>query len=140
MFRAPVALALLLAAALPAAAQDQGGLRRHDPSAMLGQIEANRGCPMANTTVAFATNRAFMPGMGAQQQMAAAGGGCRPLVSTQVVGGVNLALGPGTTANQAVGATGQRGALATTTFTRGANVAYGAGSSANQRLYNQLGR
>lgn len=139
MIRAPVALAILLAA-LPAAAQDQGGLHRRDPSVMLGQIESNRGCPMTNTSVTFGTNRAFMPGSGTQQQIGSTSGGCKPLVSTQVVGGVNLALGAGTTANQAVTANGQRGALATTTFTRGANVAYGAGSSANQRLLNQLGR
>jgi hypothetical protein len=66
--------------------------------------------------------------------------GCRPLVSTQVVTGVNLALGRNSSAGQSITAQGPRGALGTTTYTRGYNVGYGAQSSATQRLFNQTGR
>jgi hypothetical protein len=68
------------------------------------------------------------------------GGGCRPLVTTQVAAGVNLAFGRGSSAGQTIDAQGQRGALATTTFTRGVNAAVGARSSATQRILNQVGR
>jgi hypothetical protein len=138
-------VAALLIAALPAAAQESGGLRpynSHNSLATLDQINANRGCPMSSTSVNFGVNKAMGPGSLAQQQMASrsGGGGCRPLVSTQVVGGVNLALGPNSSADQSVAAKGPKGVLATTTFTRGANIAYGAGSSAGQRLLNLTGR
>ena len=62
--------------------------------------------------------------------------GCRPLVSTQVAAGVNLALGGGSQAGQSLNVQGQRGALATTTFTRGVNLSVGAGSVAAQRIQN----
>jgi hypothetical protein len=67
-------------------------------------------------------------------------GGCHPLVSTQVVTGVNMSLGRNSNAGQTITAQGPRGALATTTYTRGYNYGYGAMSSANQRITNQTGR
>jgi hypothetical protein len=84
-------------------------------------------------------------GSSAQQQLGTFGSGggsagCRPLVSTQVVTGANLALGRGSTAGQTITAQGMGGVLATNTYTRGYNLGYGAASSANQRLYNQTGR
>jgi len=136
-------VAALLIAALPAAAQESGGLRPYNSLSTLAQIDANRGCPMSSTSVNFGVNKAMGAGSLAQQQMgthSGGGGGCRPLVSTQVVGGVNLALGPNSTAGQSVAAKGPKGVLATTTYTRGANIAYGAGSSASQRLLNLTGR
>jgi hypothetical protein len=65
--------------------------------------------------------------------------GCRPLISTQVVAGANLALGRGSSAGQSIIAHGPSGVLATNTYTRGYNLGYGALSSANQRLSNQTG-
>ena len=130
-----------------AAAQERGGLRLRGPAATLDQIEANRGCPLSNTSVTFGVNRAFGNGSAAQQQLGtlnppgrAGRGGCRPLVTTQVAGGVNLALGRGSSAGQTIEAQGQRGALATTTFSRGFNAAVGARSAASQRILNQVGR
>lgn len=142
MLRIPFA-ALILAVALPAAAQDSGGLRARQPNATLNQIEANRGCPMSSTDVTVGVNKATGNRSSAQQKLATNGGGspdCRPLVSTQVVTGVNLGTGRGSSAGQTIEATGQQGALATTTFTRGANAAVGAGATANQRLSNQTVR
>ena len=65
--------------------------------------------------------------------------GCRPLVSTQVAAGFNLALGRGSQAGQTIDAQGPRGALATNTFSRGFNAAVGARSTATQRILNQVG-
>ena len=52
---------------------------------------------MSMTTVTAGVNKAFGTGSSSQQQLGTtrSGGssGCRPLVSTQVAGGVNLALG-----------------------------------------------
>ncbi len=143
MLRVSMAAIALLAAALPAAAQDRGGVHRRDPAAMLDLIDANRGCPMSVTGVTVGVNKATGNGSSSQQQLGSMGGGssgCHPLVSTQVVTGVNLALGRGSTAGQTIDAQGPRGALSTTTFTRGYNVGYGAQSTANQRLFNQIGR
>jgi hypothetical protein len=135
---------LFLAAAVPAAAQDSGGVQLRDPAATLGQIDANRGCPMSATSVTVGVNKATGNGSAAQQKLTTAGGGgpagCHPLVSTQVVTGVNLGLGRGSSAGQTIDATGPKGALATTTFTRGNNVGFGASSTANQRISNQTGR
>ncbi len=143
MLRTPLII-LALVAALPAAAQERGGVHMRGPSAVLGEIDANRGCPLSATSVTVGLNKATGTGSSAQQQLATQGGGgpsgCRPLVSTQVVTGVNLALGRGSSAGQAVTAQGPRGALATTTYTRGYNVGYGAASSANQRILNQIRR
>jgi hypothetical protein len=144
MFRATL-VAVALISALPAAAQDVGGVRMRDPARLLGQIEANRGCPLSNTSVTVGVNRALSRGSAAQQQLAAAqpsGGssGCHPLVSTRVVAGVNLALGRGSSADQTIESKGPRGVLATTSYTRGVNIGYGALSSANQRLINQAVR
>jgi hypothetical protein len=143
MLRASLA-AIALLAALPAAAQDSGGVSRRNPYAVLGQIDANRGCPMSSTNVTVGINRATAMGSSSQQQIGTQNGGgssgCRPLVSTQVVTGVNLALGRGSSAGQTIDAQGPRGALSTTTFTRGYNLGYGALSTANQRLSNQTGR
>ena len=136
-----VVLALL--AAVPAVAQEQGGVPMRG-LAELGQIDANRGCPMAATSVTVGVNRASGMGSSAQQQLGTFGGGaasgCRPLVSTQVVAGANLALGRGSNAGQSISASGPGGVLATGTYTRGYNFGYGAMSSANQRLLNQTAR
>jgi hypothetical protein len=143
MLRASLTVLALLAA-LPAAAQERGGVRMRDPTATLNKIEANRGCPMSATSVTVGLNKATGKGASAQQQLATAGGGdpsgCHPLVSTQVVAGVNMALGRGSSAGQTITAQGPRGTLATTTYTRGYNYGYGAMSSANQRILNQTGR
>jgi hypothetical protein len=143
MLRAPLVVLALLAA-LPAAAQERGGVSMRDPMAVVDKIDANRGCPMSATSVTVGMNKSTGTGSSAQQQLATSQGvassGCRPLVTTQVVTGVNLALGRGSSAGQAITAQGQRGALGTTTYTRGYNVGYGAMSTANQRLINQTGR
>jgi hypothetical protein len=131
-------------AALPAAAQERGGVPMRNPTAILGQIDANRGCPMSATSVTVGRNKATGTGSSAQQQLATLSGGdpsgCRPLVSTQVVAGVNLGLGRGSSAGQTITAQGPNGVLATTTYSRGYNLGYGAGSSANQRIFNQTVR
>lgn len=137
--------ALLIAAALPAVAQESGGIpMRNSQFNELGQIEANQsqGCPMSATSVTVGLNKATGMGSAAQQQLLTQNGGasgCRPLVSTQVVTGVNLALGHNSTAGQTVGAIGLSGALATETFTRGVNLGFGGGSNANQRIFNLTG-
>jgi hypothetical protein len=143
MLRASLA-AIALLAALPAAAQDRGGIHRRDSTEVLDQIDANRGCQLSTTSVTVGVNKATQRGSSAQQQIGSSSGGgssgCRPLVSTQVVTGVNLALGRSSSAGQTIDAQGPRGALSTTTFTRGYNYSYGASSTANQRLVNQTGR
>jgi hypothetical protein len=143
MFRA-ISAALILTAGLPAAAQDSGGVRTRDPNAVLSQLDANRGCRMTSTSVTVGVNKATGTASAARQKMATMGGAgpsnCRPLVSTQVVTGVNMGVARGSGATQTIDATGPRGALATTTYTRGYNTAYGASSTANQRLFNQTGR
>jgi hypothetical protein len=140
MIRASLA-ALALTAALPAAAQDSGGLPLRQQNVTLNEIEANRGCPLSSTSVTAGVNKSTGNGSSAQQRLATVNGGkqsgCTPLVDTQVVTGINLGLGNGSNAGQSIDATGQRGALATTTFTRGVNAGVGAGSTANQRLSNQ---
>jgi hypothetical protein len=142
-------LALLaIAAALPAAAQDSGGLRlRSNPLATLDQIDADtsRGCALSSTSVTVGVNKAFGIGSSATQQLGTFAGsagksGCRPLVSTQVAAGVNLALGGGSQAGQSINVQGQRGSLATTTFTRGVNLSVGGGSVATQRIQNLTSR
>jgi hypothetical protein len=143
MIRAPfVALALL--AAVPAAAQESGGVPMRQASPTLQQIEANRGCQLSATKVTVGVNKANGTGSSAQQRLATANGtqpaGCSPLVSTQVVTGVNLGLGRGSNAGQTIDATGQHGALGTNTYTRGVNAGVGASSIANQRIINQVGR
>jgi len=135
---------LALTAALPAAAQDSGGLRlRSNPLATLNQIDTDtsRGCALSSTSVTVGVNKAFGIGSSATQQLGTFAGsagtaGCRPLVSTQVAAGVNLALGGGSQAGQSINVQGQRGALATTTFTRGVNLSVGGGSVATQRIQN----
>jgi len=144
MLRVSVA-ALALLAALPAAAQDRGGMRMNNPYRELNQIQANQGCPFSMTTVTVGVNKAMGTGLSAQQQLGTVGGGggssgCRPLVSNQVVTGANLALGRGSSAGQSINAQGPGGVLATNKYTRGYNLGYGAWSTANQRLFNQTGR
>jgi hypothetical protein len=143
MLRASLA-ALALFAALPAAAQDSGGVPMRQSSVTLGKIEANRGCQMSATSVTVGVNKATGTGSSAQQRLATAPNGrqagCDPLVNTQVVTGVNLGLGRGSSAGQAIDATGSRGTVATTTFTRGVNAAVGGSSTANQRISNQITR
>jgi hypothetical protein len=130
-----------LVAALPAAAQDRGGLQLRGPSLTLSKIEANQaqGCPLSSTSVTVGVNRASGFGSSAQQRLGTVAGptnGCRPLVSTQVVAGVNLALAGRSNAGQSIAAQGPSGVLATETFTRGFNIGQGAFSTANQRLSN----
>ena len=135
---------LSLAVAVPAVAQERGGVPMRNQLSTLDAIEANQGCPMSSTSVTVGVNRSAGMGSLAQQQLGTYGGGggngCRPLVSTQVVAGVNMALGRGSGANQNITAQGPSGALSTNTYTRGYNYGYGAGSSANQRISNQTGR
>ena len=139
---------LAVTAALPAAAQESGGLRLgSNPFATLNQIDTDvsRGCALSSTSVTVGVNKAFGTGSSATQGLSTFAGsgsksGCRPLVSTQVAAGVNLALGGGSQAGQSINVQGQRGALATTTFTRGVNLSGGAGSVAAQRIQNLTGR
>jgi hypothetical protein len=142
-------LALLaITAALPAAAQESGGLRlRGNPIATLDQIDADvsRGCALSSTSVTVGVNKAFGIGSSATQQLGSFAGsasksGCRPLVSTQVAAGVNLALGGGSQAGQSINVQGQRGSLDTVQFTRGVNLGVGAGSVATQRIQNLTNR
>ena len=142
MRRASLAILALLSA-LPAAAQERGGVHMRDPTAVLDQIGANRGCPMSSTSVTVGLNRAMGARSVGQQQIgtsSASPTGCQPLVSTQVVTGVNMALGRGSQGDQSIAAQGPRGLLSTNTYTRGYNYGYGAMSSANQRILNQVGR
>ena len=107
---------LAITAALPAAAQESGGLRlRSNPLATLDQIDADasRGCALSSTSVTVGVNKAFGIGSSATQQLGTFAGpagksGCRPLVSTQVAAGVNLALGGGSQAGQSINVQGQR--------------------------------
>jgi hypothetical protein len=137
-------VALSLLAALPAAAQDTGGVHTRGALSELSQIQANSGCPLSTTSVTVGVNKTLGMQSSAQQHLATMGSGglsgCRPLVSTQVVAGANLALGDGSNAGQSITAQGPRGVLGTTTYTRGYNLGYGAGSTANQRLINQTSR
>jgi hypothetical protein len=141
MLRTPLVVLALLSA-VPAMAQERGGIQMRDPLAVVDKIDANRGCPMSATSVTVGVNKATGTGSSAQQGLATASNpsGCHPLVSTQVVAGVNLSLGRGSNAGQQITAQGPRGSLGTTTYTRGYNVGYGAMSTANQRLVNQTGR
>ncbi|MBX6744324.1 MAG: hypothetical protein IRY87_20000 [Acetobacteraceae bacterium] len=137
------AAALTLCAALPAMAQDHGGVRLRGPASVLDRIESvgRTGCPLSQTNVTFGVNRAFGAGSQARQQLGTdASGGCRPLVSTQVTAGVNLALGPRSRAEQSVESFAPRGLLATNNVARGVNIAAGARSAAGQRILSQTGR
>jgi hypothetical protein len=139
---------LAVTAALPAAAQESGGLRLgSNPFATLNQIDTDvsRGCALSSTSVTVGVNKAFGTGSSATQGLSTFAGsgsksGCRPLVSTQVAAGVNLGLGSGSQAAQAINVQGQRGALDTINFTRGINIGVGAGSVANQRIQNLSNR
>ena len=135
--------ALSLLAALPAMAQDRGGMHTNNAMNELEEIQANQGCSLSSTSVTVGVNKSTATGSSAQQQLSTFGGsgasGCRPLISTQVVTGANLALGRGASAGQSITAQGPSGVLATNTYTRGYNLGYGALSSANQRLINQTG-
>jgi len=139
-------LLLSVTAALPAAAQERGGLRLgSDPLATLDVIDANRGCLLSSTSVTVGVNKAFGTSSSATQRLGTmagptSSGGCRPLVSTQVAAGVNLALGSGSQAGQSINVQGQRGALDTIGFTRGVNLSVGAGSVAAQRIQNLTSR
>ena len=136
------AAALTLCAALPAAAQDFGGVRLRGPGAVLRGIEQvdRSGCRLSQTSVTFGVNRAFGADSTARQALSTNAGGCRPLVSTQVAAGVNLALGPRSTAEQSIDIRGPRGLLAPTTIGRGVNIAANARSAASQRIFAQTGR
>lgn len=137
------AAALALCAALPAQAQDAGGIRLRGPDAVLDRLDSfdRGGCRLSSTSVTLGVNRALNSGSQAQQQLATDGsGGCRPLVSTQAAVGVNLALGSRSRADQTIEATGPRGLLATNTLARGVNIAAGRQSGASQRILSQTGR
>jgi hypothetical protein len=145
MFHPRFALAAIaLLVALPAGAQEMGGVQFRDPGAILDRVDqVGSGCRLSNTSVTVGINRAFAPGSLANQQLATSSGtsgGCRPLVSTQVATGVNLALGRGSAAGQSINGQGPRGLLANTTFSRGFNFAVGSRSTAGQSILNQVGR
>jgi hypothetical protein len=133
---------LALLAALPASAQETGGMSLRGPAATLERIgQLQPGCALSQTSVTVGVNRASGSRAQARQGLiTAAPDGCRPLVSTQVVAGANLALGPGSNADQSIQAYGPRGLLSTNAYTRGYNLAAGSRSTAQQRLLNQIGR
>ena len=95
---------------------------------------------MSQTNVAIGVNRALAFGSTAQQQVVSKGGSCRPLVSTQVAAGVNLALGGGFLRRPVDHAQSPGGLLGTTNFSRGVNIAGGRGSAATQRILGITGR
>ena len=140
--RSFVFAALALFGTLPVSAQEVGGMPLRGPMAQLDRIEQLRpGCPLSQTSVTVGVNKAVAARSQARQGLLTANtGGCRPLVSTQVVAGVNLGLGPASSAGQSIQAFGPRGLLATTTYTRGVNLAAGPRSAAQQQLLNQVGR
>jgi hypothetical protein len=130
--------ALVLCAALPAAAQEFGGVRLRNQASVLDRIDAveRSGCRLSQTSVSVGVNRAFAPNSVARQQLGTDNsGGCRPLVSTQVTAGVNLALGPRSVAEQSIEHKAPRGLLAATDVNRGVNMAASARSAALQRLH-----
>lgn len=133
---------LALLAALPASAQETGGMSLRGPAATLSRIEQLQpGCAMSRTSVTVGVNRASGAHAQARQGLLTASpDGCHPLVSTQVVTGVNLGLGQGSNADQSIQAYGPRGLLSTNAYTRGYNLAAGSQSTAQQRLLNQIGR
>ena len=138
-----VAAALACCAALPATAQEFGGVRLRGPASVLDRIDSvdRSGCRLSQTSVTIGVNRALAAGSQARQQLGTDGsGGCRPLVSTQVTAGVNLALGRRSTAEQSIDARAPSGLLATTNVARGVNIAAGARSTAGQRIFAQTGR
>lgn len=143
----PLAALALLAAIVPASAQEFGGVRPLGPprpAPLAGQAygapATSQGCRLSQTNVVVGVNRATGAGSLAGQRVAGAapaGPGCRPLVSTQIVAGVNLGLGAGSAAEQTVEASAPRGALATTTYARGVNVGAGTAAAARQRILTQ---
>ena len=138
MLAAVLACGLALGGALPAVAQDAGGVRLRGQADVLDRLDqADRsGCRMSQTSVTVGVNRATARGAQARQQLVTDGtGGCRPLVSTQVTAGVNLAFGPRSQAEQSIDARAPRGLLATTNVARGVNLAAGSRSAAGQRIF-----
>lgn len=142
MFRAPCAFAALaLLAAFPAVAQDLGGIPLSGQERLLNTIESRApGCQLSKTNVLIGINRSAATGSQAQQQLASTSGGCRPLVSTQVVAGANLALGQGSAADQTLVGRAPRGLLGTANFARGVNIAVGGRSAATQGILAQIGQ
>ena len=57
MLRTPLVVLALLSA-VPAVAQERGGLQMRDPLAVVDKIDANRGCPMSATSVTVGVNKA----------------------------------------------------------------------------------
>jgi hypothetical protein len=145
MFR-PAAAAMLglLCVSLPAMAQEAGGVRLRSPGAVLHQLDRveRSGCRLSQTSVTVGVNKATARGAQAGQNLVtdAGPGACRPLVSTNVVAGVNLALGQRSGADQSITSRVPRGLLSTNQITRGVNLAGGARSSASQHLMNLVGR
>ncbi|TDG25706.1 hypothetical protein E2C05_25725 [Paracraurococcus ruber] len=137
------AAALALCAALPATAQDLGGVRLRGPGAVLDRVESfdRGGCRLSQTSVSLGVNKAIGADSRARQQVGTdAGGGCRPLVSTQAAVGVNLSIGRRAQAEQSVEAGGPTGLLATNTLARGVNIAAGTRGAASQRVLAQTAR
>ena len=67
----PSLILLVVCAALPAGAQERGGIAmRNNPYGELSQIEANRGCPQSVTSVTVGVNKTFGLGFSARQQLA----------------------------------------------------------------------
>ena len=58
------AAALALCAAMPAAAQDRGGVRLRGPASVLGRVESvgQGGCRLSQTEVTVGINRALAAG------------------------------------------------------------------------------
>ena len=138
---APLLAALVVLAALPAAAQDSGGVRLGGAGSVLGAINARSpGCPLSRTNVLVGVNRALSPDAQANQSLSSVNTGCRPLVSAQVVGGVNLGLAAGSQAGQSLTASSPRGLLATENVARGFNLAVGSRSAAVQSILSHTGR
>lgn len=142
MSRASCAFAALaLLAAIPAAAQEFGGIPLGSQERLLQAIDSRSpSCQLSQTNVLIGINRSASTGATAQQQLASGGRGCRPLVSTQVVAGANLALAPGSAADQSLVGHAPRGLLGTTNFGRGVNIAAGARAVATQGIQAEIGR
>src|SRR5690349_13922938 len=111
-------------------AQEFGGIRLRGPGNMLNAIEQvqNGGCRLSQTSVNVGVNRALGQGSLANQQLGTIAGpdACRPLVSTNVVASVNLALGQRSGVSQSTSSSVPCGLLSTNLITRSVNIAAGA--------------
>ena len=94
MQRASLAVLALLAA-LPAAAQERGGVSLRNPVSELNAIDANRGCPLSSTSVTVGLNKATGTGSSALQQLGTFGGSVRLPAAGQYAGCHRGQLGVG---------------------------------------------